>query len=157
MASDSERLIAAMARDQRVRGELDARGLLYRDGYNPEMQEVHEANADLLAGIVAKHGWPDAARFGAEAATAAWMIAQHAIARPDFMRACLAAMKAGGAAGWQIAMIEDRIAVFEGRPQTWGTQFDLDDAGELVAQPIADPDTLDARRAAIGLEPLDKA
>lgn len=36
MPSDSERLIAAMARDQRVRDELDARGLRYRDGYNPE-------------------------------------------------------------------------------------------------------------------------
>ncbi len=46
-----------------------------------------------------------------------------------------------------VAYLEDRIAVFEHRPQTYGTQFG---AGG-VPQPIADPTHVDERRKAIGL------
>lgn len=52
------------------------------------------------------------------------------------------------------AFLEDRIAVLEGRPQRFGTQFDWDARGELSPQPIDDPAGVDARRATVGLEPL---
>jgi uncharacterized protein DUF6624 len=51
------------------------------------------------------------------------------------------------------AMLNDRIRCFEGRPQRYGTQFDWNAAGELSPLPIEDPDTVDARRRAIGLGP----
>jgi hypothetical protein len=51
-------------------------------------------------------------------------------------------------------MLTDRVAVTEGRHQTYGTQVaDVVD-GRPVLWPVADPDRLDERRATVGLEPL---
>jgi len=147
------RLCAAAAHDLAVRQQLLDRGVLAQ-GYHPEMRAVHEANADLLGAIVSELGWPDALRFGQDAASAAWLIVQHAIGRPDLQRSALERMRASDAAPWQCAKLEDRIAFFEGRPQRFGTQFDWNDAGEMVPWHIADPDRVDALRAEAGLPPL---
>jgi hypothetical protein len=103
-------------------------------------------------------GWPGEAIVGQEGASAAWLIAQHAIGEPTFQRACLLALEAAAARSevpaWQPAMLEDRIRVFEGKLQRYGTQLQVDDEGELHPHPIEDPDGVEARRAAVGLEPL---
>ena len=54
----------------------------------------------------------------------------------------------------EVAMLEDRIRTFEGRPQRYGTQFDWDEHGRLSPLPLEDPAGVDARRRAIGLGPL---
>ena len=54
------------------------------------------------------------------------------------------------------ACLADRIAVFEGRPQLFGTQFDWFD-GELSPAPLAAPEEIDAHRATVGLPPLAEA
>ncbi len=48
-------------------------------------------------------------------------------------------------------MLEDRICMFEGRGQRFGTQFDWDEAGEMNPKPIEEPGTVDRRRAEVGL------
>lgn len=148
-------LIAAAAEDGRVRTRLAESGALF-DGYHPEMRAVHDANAALLDSLLGG-GWPDATRVGAAAAEAAWLIAQHAIAQPALQRRALAALAESAAPRWQAAMLADRIAVMEGRPQRYGTQFDWDADGMMAPNPIADPAEVDARRAAVGLEPLADA
>jgi len=152
-ATAAEQLVAAAAHDLAVRQQLWERGAL-ADGYHDEMRAVHEANADLLGAVHAEFGWPDAARFGEAAASAAWLIVQHAIGRPALQRRALALMRASGAAPWQCAKLEDRIAFFEGRPQRFGTQFDWNDAGEMVPWRIADPERVEALRAEVGLPSL---
>lgn len=156
----AEALVALRRHDEAVRAELAADGSLF-DGYHPRMQAVHDANAARLEALIAAHGWPGQDRVGADAAEAAWIVVQHAIARPDFQRAMLATLRAEAAAGrvpaWQAAYLEDRIAVHEGRPQVYGTQFDWDDDGRMSPRPIADPDGVDARRASVGLGPLEAA
>jgi hypothetical protein len=155
-----DQLLALAQRDLDVRGRLAADGSLY-DGYHPEMQAVHEQNAAALDEIVLAHGWPDAAMVAAEAAEAAWLVVQHAISRPSFQRRCLECLQAaaagGGVPAWQPAMLLDRIRVFEGRPQIYGTSFDWDEAGNMSPLPIEDPDDVDARRAEVGLPPLVEA
>jgi len=147
-----------IAEDERVRAELAADGSLFQ-GYHPRMAEVHRRNAAALAGVIAVQGWPGYRLVSEEAAAAAWRIAQHAIGDPALQRAALPLLRAAAAMGdaepWWAATLEDRICVFEGRPQVYGTQFDWDDAGELtVYPPVADPEGVDARRAAVGLGPL---
>jgi hypothetical protein len=150
-------LIALAAEDQRVRSELLADGVLF-GGYHPRMEAVHRHNSARLARIIADHGWPSERLVGVEGAAAAGMIAQHAIGEPDFQRACLVALGRAAARGevpaWQPAMLEDRIRVFEGRLQRYGTQLEIDDEGRLYPHPVEDPDGVEARRQAVGLEPL---
>src|SRR5690606_11847158 len=102
--------------------------------------------------------WPDRKRFGDDGAAAAFLILQHAISRPDLQRSGLALLVAGVERGeanaLDVAYLADRIAVYEGRPQLFGTQFDWDADGLLSPAPLADPEGVEARRAEIGLPPL---
>ncbi len=153
-------LLAMLERDTRTRRELAADGSLFH-GYNDRMREVHNSNARALAEIVDQHGWPDIAKVGEDGAAAAFLIAQHAIGLPRFMRACLHlitdAAEAGRIPRWQMALITDRVAMLEGKPQLYGTQFDWDPSGELNPLPIQDPINVDARRAACDLIPMAQA
>ncbi len=66
----------------------------------------------------------------------------------------MAAVDAGEAPAWQLAYLTDRCRVAAGQPQVYGTQYDSDGfADNLRPYPIEDPEGLDARRAAVELEP----
>lgn len=146
--------------DDRVRTELAADGSLF-DGYHPRMRAVQEANADRLAGILSERGWPGEPQVGQDGAKAAWLIVQHAISRPALQRKALEALRMAAARGEaparQPALLEDRIRTLEGRLQRYGTQFDWDESGELSPFPVEDPESVDDRRRAVGLGPLDEA
>lgn len=157
IADDLER----MAReDTALREELAREGSL-AEGYHPRMRRLHDRNAARLAKVLDRHGWPGVSRVGARAADAAWLVLQHAIGDPDLQRRGLAlledAARRSDAAWAQVAMLEDRIRVLEGRPQRYGTQFDWDDQGRLSPLPIEDEAEVEARRARMGLDPLAEA
>lgn len=151
-------LVLMAAEDARTREKLAGDGSLH-DGYNPEMQAVHNRNAKRLAEILETHGWPGRSRVGEQAAQAAWLVLQHAIDHPPLQRLGLELLRAappGDVRPLEIAMLEDRIRSYEGRGQLYGTQFDWDEHGEMSPLPIEDPDVVDERRAAIGLRPLEE-
>jgi uncharacterized protein DUF6624 len=150
-------LIALAAEDKRVRQELLDEGVLF-EGYHPRMAAVHRHNAARLAEIMDRAGWPSEVVAGVDGAAAAGLIAQHAIGEPDFQRRCLVeltrAAEAGEVPAWQPAMLDDRIRVFEGRRQRYGTQLEVDEDGYLHPHPIEDAEQVEERRRAVGLEPL---
>ena len=112
--------------------------------YNPRLRDLHDAQAAALDRIIDRIGWPTAELVGAEAAEAAWWIAQQAITRPPFQRQCLILLQEASALSavpaWQPAVLLDRIRVLEGRQQVYGTQIDWDPDGGLSPCPIEDPE-----------------
>jgi hypothetical protein len=150
-------LIAAAQQDGQTRARLARTGALF-DGYHPEMEAVHLENAALLDRAIDAIGWPGRAKVGDDAAAAAFLILQHAISRPVLQRRglelILEAIPQGQANALDAAYLADRIAVFEGREQTFGTQFDWDADGLLSPAPIRDPAGADERRASVGLPPM---
>jgi len=142
--------------DQAVRAELAADGSLF-DGYHPRMAAVHDTNAARLRTIIATHGWPTERLVGVDGAKAAHRIAQHSINHPEFMRECRRLLDEASANGevprWQFAYMDDRIRVYEGLPQRYGTQWRGGPNG-LEPYPIEDPDHMDERRTALGLPSL---
>jgi hypothetical protein len=153
----ADELIAMAELDRKVGDELAASGALY-EGYDPRIAAIHENNALRLQAIMVQVGWPTERLVGKRAAEAAWLIAQHAISQPEFQRSCLRfladAAREHAVPLWQPAMLEDRIRVFEGRPQRYGTQLKPDAHGNMQPHAIEDPETVDERRHAVGLEPL---
>lgn len=151
--------LAAARTDLETRSRLAAEGSLF-EGYHPEMETVHLANAAVLERAFDAIGWPGPRKLGEAAAGAAFLVLQHAISRPDLQRRglelMLAAIPLGDASALDAAYLADRIAVFEGRPQVFGTQFDWVD-GALSPAPVADPGDLDTRRASVGLPPIAEA
>lgn len=121
--------------------------------HGQEMLDVDQINTAKLKKIIEAHGWPTIPMVGPEGALAAWLIVQHADLEPAFQRRCLEMLKQlpeGAVALSHIAYLTDRVAVNDGRPQVYGTQFTLAN-GKMVPQPIEDPEGLDARRAAMKL------
>jgi hypothetical protein len=151
-----EALLALRQRELEARDALIERGTL-QAGYDPQMAEVHRANAEVLRQLMGRWGWPNEALAGADGAESAWLVAQHAIGEPDFMRLARALVEAEAAAGrvprWQYAYLDDRIRVFEGGTQRYGTQFDMTPQGPVL-HAVDDPAQLDSRRRDAGLGPI---
>jgi hypothetical protein len=151
-------LIAMDEHDQAVRAELAADGSLF-EGYHPRMAAVHDANAVRLREIIREHGWPTASLVGHDGAKAAHRIAQHSINHPDFMRECRNLIKAACDSGEvpreQFAYIDDRIRVYEGLPQRYGTQW-RDTATGLEPYPVDDWNLVNQRRQDLGLPAVEQ-
>ena len=80
-------LLDMEARDQALRAELTAAGEL-NERYHPRLEELHRANSSRLRQIIAVFGWPGVTMVGEKGAQAAWRVALHSIAEPEFMRQC---------------------------------------------------------------------
>ncbi len=153
-----QELICLRAEDLRVRQELLDSGEL-GSGYAPRMESVHRSNAQRLKEIIAEHGWPDTELVGPEGTLAAWFIAQHAIGEPDFQRYALRLVeekvRRGQVPAAQEAYLFDRIAMYEGRPQRYGTQSLPCPDGQYRRWMTEHPEHLNERRAQMGMQPVE--
>jgi hypothetical protein len=151
-------LLDMEAYDQAVRAELTASGAL-NAAYHPRLEEVHRSHSSRLRQIIAVFGWPGIALVGEKGAKAAWRIALHSFSEPAFMRQCRdlidAASQQNDVPRWQFAIIDDRIRVYEGRPQRYGTQLRMGPQG-LEPHPLENESRINSMRAQAGLPPLAK-
>ncbi|WP_117309248.1 DUF6624 domain-containing protein [Stenotrophomonas sp. G4] len=119
---------------------------------------VIKANTDWLRSVVADKGWPTYALAGRDGAKAAWLLVQHADHDPVFQAEMLplieSAAKAGQADRADLALLTDRVLLAQGRPQRYGSQFTQAGDGAMELRPTEDLEGLDARREAMGLQPL---
>lgn len=157
--SIAEKIIDLKNADLALRGKLVQSGQL-SDGYNEEMKALHDRNAKKLNEIIDAIGYPTVDKVGVEANEAAWLVIQHAIGQPEFMKKCakLLAIAVGKnkADSKNLAYLTDRIAVFEGNPQLYGTQFDWDKNGRLMPNHYDDLIEVNRRRMSIGLNSLEE-
>jgi hypothetical protein len=124
-----------------------------------EMTAVDERNRTRLDEIVSQHGWPGAASVGTEAASAASLILQHADTprQERYLPLVREAVKDGHADALSLAELEDEISVANTGSQLYGTEISFDLATKVAKLvPVIDPGALDARRAEIGLPPIDE-
>ena len=112
---------------------------------------VDADNTAWLDLMVSRHGWPT----GGQAARDAWLLAQHADAQVDVQRRFLEAMQLAGADPKLVAYLTDRVRLNHGEPQLFGTQM-LIRRGEVILRPLAEPETVDERRASVGLGPVSE-
>ncbi len=155
----AETIIDLKNKDLEFRDKLIRNGQLGK-GYNNEMAQLHIKNANRLNEIIDKIGYPTIDKVGKEASEAAWLIIQHAIGQPAFMRKCVKYLENATAEGKvdprNLAYLTDRIATFEGKPQLYGTSFDWDENGEMSPVPFDDLTKVNERRKAIGLNTVEE-
>lgn len=168
-AGPSESVAGELAR----RIELDQKGryaMLAMDGDGPQMDRARTlAEAELsaidadntayLKRVLPSDGWFRNSRDGQRAARNAWLIVQHS---PDrvFMKNVLRRMeplaRRREVNGEDYALLYDRMEMFEGRPQRFGSQLRCVD-GRWDFHPIDNRSSVDARRKAMGFkETLDE-
>ncbi len=119
-------------------------------GYNPVMEAVHKENALRLKEIIDLMGWPTKSKVGDQASEAAWLIVQHSISDPSFMKRCytLLEQSMGDINPQNIAYLHDRICYFEGKPQKYGTQYD-----DGVLYPVENKNEVNVLRKELKLNP----
>jgi hypothetical protein len=112
-------------------------------------------NTSWLREQLAEIAWFDIPTYGERADRAAWLITQHADRTPEFQREVLARLESlppGHTTQRNLAYLSA-----ENRPQRYGTQMQCDENGSM--QPMGgleDESNVDARRASIGLPPLEE-
>jgi len=157
MKNYSDAIIRLKEKDLKFRIHLLQENLLTED-YHAEMEKIHIDNARKLKHIIKEIGFPTVQKVGQEAYDAAWLIIQHAISLPVFMKSCLTLMKKEkkDINPIHIAYLEDRIHFFEHKPQLYGTQFDWDENGVLNPAPFDDLDKVNERRKKLQLNTLEQ-
>lgn len=154
-----DELIRLIGEDQAMREVLAGTGELFH-GYHPAMEKVHLKNAKRLKEIIELNkGFPTTSQVGEEACVAALRITLHAISWPEFMRAqeeqLLTLAKEHKVPKPYVAMLVDRIRFYEGLKQVYATSADWDENGILRISEVEEPETLNQRRTAMDLSPLE--
>src|SRR5260370_41554450 len=155
MADDTTDAFKAIADEMMKMSEVDEK--MRKSGQWDSSIDVE--NTQRMKEIIEQIGWPTRSKVGKYASESAWLVVHHADHDRAFQKMCLDLMKAksaGEVSPANIAYLEDRVRVGEGRPQLYGTQFYADEAGNIGPRPIEDPDPVDERRKAVGLQPLSE-
>lgn len=146
--------------DQQWRNRLS----YYREtyGYNStEMKVVLDSmkvsdslNVLKVTAILDKYGWPGPEEVGVSGNRALFLVIQHADLdiQLKYLPMARGAVEAGKLKAGSLALLEDRIAVRQGRDQVYGSQIGCDMiSNTYYLMPVTDPDNLDKRRAAMNL------
>ncbi|MEV7108706.1 DUF6624 domain-containing protein [Streptomyces atroolivaceus] len=140
---------SAERRAKRLRNYLDAVQL-------GQHRHADHADTKVLRQILSEYDWPGHRLVGADAARAAWSLALHADDEPDLQRAATTlldrAVQDGDARIQHWAHLHDRALVNSGHPQEFGTQLRLK-ATAVALCPLRAPESVDQRRASVGLSP----
>lgn len=122
-----------------------------------DMAAVDSANTSWLLKLLSETGWIDAPRFGARAAHAAFLLVQHSgnlslmtTALPEIEKD----VRAGRLDGQPYALLYDRVKIFLGERQRYGTQMSQTADGELVVDALEDRENVDRFRKELGMVPL---
>ena len=149
------RLLDLARRDQGIRNVPGLADSTSSASFTRRLARSDSANAAELMALVRRYGWPTRKLVGVQAASAAFLVAQH---NPRIQQEALrrmSALPAGQVSPADLAALRDRVLVSRGNPQIYGTQLDQPQPGKpMEFAPILDLPHLDARRAEAGLPPL---
>lgn len=137
---------------------LDPKVAAIYDGLKRRLEDADSQNLTWLKEVVTKQGWPSKSLVGGQGAKDAWLLVQHADTDREFQQKCLDLMKTlpkDEVDPRDTAYLTDRVLVGTGKKQVYGTQIIFMN-GKLIPNSIENPDQVDERRKAIGMEPLQE-
>ncbi len=111
------------------------------------------ADAAVMLRLLPPEGWFLRSRYGARASEAAFHIVQHGPTglQRRFLPVIGPLVAKGEIDGELYAKMFDRVAISDGRPQRYGTQFRCD-GGKMRPYPIEDSAHLEDRRRTMGID-----
>lgn len=127
-------------------------------GYSDEMRKIHEDNAQFLEETLKIVRLDELMSVSKEIADAVFLIIQHAISLPSFMKEMLVRLSVGPSKHpLYAAYIEDRIHYFERQPQRYGTQYDYNEQGQMSMYWCTDSiEMINQRRALVGMNTVQE-
>ncbi|KQC01041.1 DUF6624 domain-containing protein [Pedobacter sp. Hv1] len=114
-------------------------------------------NLAKIETLLDQKGWLAPEQVGYVGSQTIFLVIQHAnlAVQQKYLPMMRAAVKKGSAMPNDLALLEDRVAMREGKSQIYGSQITIDkETKKYYLYPVIDPDHLDDRRATVGLEPI---
>jgi len=149
--------------DQKYRQQID--GIAKKYGWESKelkdhwkiINEKDSINILKIKVILGKFGWLGSDVVGEKGNTTLFVVIQHADQKTQekYLPMMREAVRNGKAEGSSLALLEDRLALKQGKRQIYGSQIGRDAETKIFyILPLEDPDNVDIRRAKVGLEPL---
>jgi len=149
--------------DQKYRQQID--GIQKKYGWKSKemkdlgkiINEKDSINLIKIKAILDKYGWLGADVIGEQGNQTLFLVIQHSnqATQEKYLPMMREAVKKGKAQGGSLALLEDRVALRQGKQQIYGSQIRRDPETQVYyVGPLEDPDNVDKRRAKVGLEPL---
>ena len=119
-----------------------------------KISENDSLNLIKVKSILEKYGWLGTDVIGDRGTTTLFLVIQHSdqVTQEKYLPIMREAVQRGNARRSSLALLEDRVALKQGKRQIYGSQI----GGDGVTQsyyvlPLEDPDNVDKRRAEVGL------
>ena len=124
--------------------------------WSKKASQLDSVNLIKVTEIINKNGWPGEEIIGWHGSSALWVVFQHSTLenQEKYLPLMREAVKKGKARSAQLALLEDRILVRNGKEQIYGTQAGTDSLGIYKIWPIKDERNVNKLRFSVGLGPL---
>lgn len=146
-------------KDQEIR-ELwvNHRGLESEQEHIDLMLLIDSENEKSVELIIQTYGWPGYNLVGKEGSNNMWVLVQH-LSNFELQKKCLLlleeAVEKNDADPINLAYLKDRVLMYEGKKQIYGTQLIIKD-NQLEFYPIEDIERVNERRLNIGMGSLEE-
>ncbi len=124
-----------------------------------KIEEKDSIDLEIVTSILNRKGWLGPDEVGQRASEALWLVIQHAdsLTQVTWLPVMKTAVEQGKAQPDELALLEDRILVTQGKKQIYGSQVHSDPkTGKMNFFPIEDEPNVNKRRATVGLGPLEE-
>jgi Family of unknown function (DUF6624) len=149
--------------DQQYRQQID--DIEKKFGWDSKEMKAHwkiinekdSINLIKIKAILDTRGWLGADIIGEQGNSTLFLVIQHSdiATQEKYLPMMRVAVKNGKAQGSSLALLEDRVALRQGKKQIYGSQIGKDPQTQLYyVSPLDDPDNVDKRRTEVGLQPL---
>lgn len=151
--------------DQGLRQQIG--GIMEKHGMqSPELiahfkliREKDSVNLNKVTKILDERGWLGPDIIGKQGNQTLFLVIQHSdqATMEKYLPMMQEAVKNGKANASNLALLEDRVALGQGKKQIYGSQIGTNpDTGENFVLPLEDPDHVNDRRTTVGLGPIEE-
>lgn len=129
----------------------------YMDVFWEMMREQDSINELTVLKIIDQRGWVGKSLVGVKANSTLWLVIQHAPieTQEKYLPLLKESVKKGESSGRNLALLQDRILMRNGKPQIYGSQVKRDESGKGYFHEIKDPEYVNQKRKEIGLGPIE--
>lgn len=123
-----------------------------------KIEKIDSLNHIKVTTILDKYGWLGTDVVGQKGNSALFLVIQHSDLKTQekYLPMMKDAVKNGKANGQNLALLEDRILIRNGKKQIYGSQIGTHpETNESYVLPLENPDEVDNRRASVGLSSLE--
>lgn len=153
----AEKINTLAEEDQRLRNNIPTEPELAKELWI-KIDKADLISTNYLKKVVNQIGLPSISKVGRKASSNAWLLVQHS-QDLEFQKLYLKLMKENreDVNAVNIAYLDDRVLMRQGKPQIYGTQLVQDEKTKLFKPfTLKDPEKVNVLRSDVGLETIEE-